>query len=267
MNTASLTILIWPLAAFGQDTGNRPHFDVASIKVNTPPTRVVYQTPTRTKDSGRVSYHNTGLAVLILEAYDVRTYQLGGLDLSAFPGYDVDATFPASTTPDDFRRMLQNLLAERFRLQVRRETRETPAYAVIVAPGGLKMTPVANTVDDEGKPLAARGMFGNPVSGARIRRGRSSVPMLVANLGANLDHPMVDLTGLAGMYTYDLSWDVEPSPVPSPDDAPVRGPRNEGSGGTLFAAMEKQLGLKVEAKKVPIEFIVVEHAEKIPREN
>ena len=119
-------------AAFCQDL----EFEVASVKLTTSPPVEIHspgldlalealggissgrQTP------GRIHYSGVGLKVLIVKAYEMRTYQISCPRWMETERYDIDATYPARTTPDEVRQMLKRLLAVRFHLQLHRETKE-----------------------------------------------------------------------------------------------------------------------------------------------
>lgn len=145
--------------------------------------------------------------------------------------YDIVAKQPAGTTQDQRPGMLQALLAERFRLVVHRGSRQLPVYAMVVAKGGPKVQPV--------EPAN-----GGVTSGAG-RLSAKAVPMsrlasFLAGPGAQLDHPVIDRTGLQGVYTFTLEW--------TPDG--------------LFSALKDQLGLKLEPGKSMMDVIIVDRADK-----
>ena len=172
--------------------------------------------------------------------------------------YDILGKLPSCVQPNPnvARPMLQALLADRFQLKFRRDTREMPIYVVTVAKGGHKMKP--RTEGDGGEPR--RMLFNGPnVPGRDV-----SVAMLAEGLQKLvLDRPIVDKTGLTGNFDFELHWRPEPSQF-------------GGRGGQLaavnedkpdiFTAMQEQLGLKLEPTKGPADVIVVERAEK-PSEN
>ena len=134
--------------------------------------------------------------------------------------------------------MLQGMLAGRFKLVVERVKKKIPVYALVIAKGGHKMKPVLN---------------GDSGYGGGIRRidGRGATMATLAKLLSSrvTDRPVVDLTGLAGKFAFTLEW------APEPDDPSV------------YLAVQQQLGLKLDPRRMATEVITVTHAERIPTEN
>ena len=93
-------------------------------------------------DPGRITSARATLSDLLARAYDVWLDQISGPawlnDRSAY-AYRIDATLPPKTTMEQFRLMLQNLLAERFHLRLHHETKTRPGYELVVASGGPKL--------------------------------------------------------------------------------------------------------------------------------
>jgi uncharacterized protein (TIGR03435 family) len=183
--------------------------------------------------------------------------------------------------------MWQNLLADRFKLQVHREERQMPGYLLGIARGGPKVErPVVRSPEisdssgqedfqtlldskrnsDGSIPEKQLWAWAANHSGSVLmgRGGRSRVVFSNANIAdliemlqRQLQKPVVDTTGLKGKYDLRLLW----SPMDSSDsDDPTGAP-------SLFAALQNQLGLKLDAKKVDVEVLVVDHVERLPAEN
>jgi len=118
----------------GQPVDRALTFEVASIKEAKPPTpdgsgRIFMSGPSGgpgSKDPGRIRYPFTTLRNLLMIAYDVKTFQITGPATLDSERFEINATMPPTTTMEQFRVMLQNLLAERFKLAVHRETKELP---------------------------------------------------------------------------------------------------------------------------------------------
>jgi uncharacterized protein (TIGR03435 family) len=160
------------------------------------------------------------------------------------------------------RKMLQSLLEERFGLKVHRETKEGPIYSMVVAKGGLKLR--------ESKPVDSddlRNADGTPMQGtAQLTRSgfvvRSySAPKIAILLSQEAKRPVVDKTGLTGIYDFTLEWDRQLAVTAPPngdegDDAPDVG------GISFFSAIQKQLGLRLVPDKGPVETIVIDHVER-----
>jgi uncharacterized protein (TIGR03435 family) len=289
-------------------------FDAASVKPATPPTpngrgMVMFAGPSGgpgTKDPGRINYPYMSLKNLLMNAYDVKNYQITGPGFLDTERFDIIATMPPETTKEQFRVMLQNLLAERFKLTVHRETKELPMYELSVARGGPKMKespPVAPTADTDAPsqpppPLPSQPKIGPdgfpilpmPTGGrggiftmmmpgrARLMATRQTMQDLAARLTSQLNRPVTDATGLSAKYDFTLTF--APDGVMGPMGMAPPPPPPPGAGGndsvfvpegeappTLFAAIQAQLGLKLEAKKGNVEIIVVDHIEKTPTEN
>ena len=301
------------LSVLAAACAQEPAFDAASVKpasVN-PGGWVMIAAPTGgpgSGDPGRIHFPNISLKMLLTTAYDVKMLQVSGPPWLDTERYNVDATMPPDTSRDRFRAMLRNLLAERFRLQVHRETRELPVYALVVAKGGSKMhqsaeTPAApaNTavppaissqpkIGPDGFPIdpmagsGRAGLFGMMMPGrSRLIAHEQTMESLANRLTIQLTRMVKDETGLQGKYDFVLTYSTEGLPGSA---APMGGPplasvppsgSAAGASGTanvfvpggeappdLFSAIQSQLGLKLQAKKGPVEIIVVDHAEKVP---
>jgi uncharacterized protein (TIGR03435 family) len=175
-------------------------------------------------------------------------------------------------TREQFRSMLQNLLAERFGLKLHRERKEWPAYDLVVAKGGpkFKESPTPENAEPPAFDRSAlpRDKWGLPVvppgvsatsstSGGRFRRYvvRETMAAFASSLAYHLERPVADATGLTGKYNFVLTWTKEVEP-PAEDPLP-----------SLMTALQEQLGLKLESKKGEIEVLVIDHVNKTPTEN
>ncbi len=291
--TAPRTIARSQLAA-GSQLAAQTHFDAASIKPagplvpGTPVTSLMQRGGPGTADPGRITYGRISLAALLMRAYDVQLDQIHGPDWlgnGSTNAYTVTATMPPDTTIEQFRVMLQNLLAERFQMKLHHETRDFPGYDLIVANGGSKLKVTTQDRDLAEPELAMR--VGNPLQlpagpGQSLRKGQGtyqaqfqarSVPEFAQYLGdmlhdatgenAAAPHPrIVDKTGLSAKYDFTLAFDCRGctglagmSPavraampgVPEGPEAPPSGSANDPGSGLpdIFTALEKQLGLKL----------------------
>jgi bla regulator protein blaR1 len=152
---------------------------------------------------------------------------------------------------------LQSLLADRFNLKLRKESRQMPIYAMVVAKNGPK---VQQAPEAEGRSgfLSGRG----EVSATRV-----GMEAFAQFLGEQAGRPVLDMTGLKGNYTFSLKWSPDTNlAVGTPDATNNPPPPPDSSGPTLFTAIQDQLGLKLDPQKSPAEVLVVEVAEK-PSEN
>ena len=137
-------------------------------------------------------------------------------------------------------RMLQAVLRERFKLATHRETKEETIYELVIARSGPKLKKVDSGEDDM---TSGRG---------HLKAVRASMPRLarfLAGPNVRLGRPVIDKTGLDGVFDFSLEWTTDPD------------------GPSIFTALQEQLGLKLEAKKGPVEVLVVDHAEKVPTDN
>jgi uncharacterized protein (TIGR03435 family) len=152
-------------------------------------------------------------------------------------------------------RMLQALLADRFKLVTHTETRELPIYALVIAKGGPS--------------LGATQQNGTVVNSGRGRievQGSNSVALLAEELSKIVGRVVVDKTGIDGRYDLTLKWtpDEVASFRLSESDEPSSAPGL--SGPSIFTAIQEQLGLKLESQKGPVEVLVIDHLE-MPSEN
>ena len=252
-----------------QPQSGRLEFEVASIKAAAPPG--VARTPNggyfiagpSIKWSGAtLMLQNFTVKDLIREAYNVKDEQISGPKGLDSQRYQIVAKAPAHTTEDQARLMAQSLLADRFNLQIHHEQRELPGYALVVTKGGPHLKKAEKL--PEPKPE-------EPVM-FKIGRGRISQPLTMTGLAAvlttRLGRPVSDMTGLMGEFDIKLDWtpdESEPDPfagLPPKPGAPG-GVGQAQDGPSIFAAIQEQLGLKLEVRKrTPIEVIVVDHVEK-----
>jgi uncharacterized protein (TIGR03435 family) len=173
----------------------------------------------------------------------------------------------------EYRRMLETLLADRFKLAFHRESRELPMFALVVAKKGSKIEEAkpGDTYPDGMKDLEGKG-HGDVMS---IRRGQlvgqgipiSNLVEMLSQLGLGL--VIVDKTGLTAKYDFTLKWTPDQgTPKFKGADGSVQpaGPLADSFGPSLFTAMEEQLGLRLERQKGPVDVVVIDHVER-PSEN
>jgi uncharacterized protein (TIGR03435 family) len=221
--------------------------------------------------AGRVEFRSVSLRDCIASAYRVKDYQISAPAWLGEGQWEIVAKLPEGAPSNQMPEMLQTLLAGRFKLQVHREKKEFPGLALVVAGGGPKLkksdeSPVAGT-------SAGRGRTGFRLStgpaGGRIIAPRATMAMLASTISALLGRPVVDETHLSGSYDLDLEYGLEdramqPPMTPGPDAGPAESAAEPRA--SIFSSIQK-LGLKLEARKVPLEVIMVDHAEKTPTEN
>lgn len=163
------------------------------------------------------------------------------------------------------RRMLHSLLADRFQLRVHRDTKELPVFALLVAEDGPKLNEATpgNTYSDgiklpDGRPAGPGMMTGGPLAGAVSSLTAQAVSMatLVRRLSWQSGRTVLDMTGLRGNYDFTLHR--------KPDSSSASGA--SGADPSIFAAIQQELGLKLELQKAILEVLVIGHAEQ-PKEN
>jgi len=206
-------------------------------------------------DKGLLRIHNLTLKRLIADAYQIDPSLVsGGPNWLDSDTYDITAKIPAEyvgLNPSKEPEMLQGLLADRFQLAIHREQRQVSGFALSVAKGGPKMEHAKPGAEDS----STRGT--STASGMHLKAINVSMEQLAMRLSryAEIGRLVVDKTGLTGTFDFDLDWLPERAGIkpetPSDDDLP-----------TIFVALQKQLGLKLESAKVPIDAVVVDRAEK-----
>ena len=200
---------------------------------------------------------NTTLMALIGFAYDVQEKQvLGGQDWMNSEKFDIEGKpdIPGTPSREQLRTMLKKLLADRFQLKFHNEKRELPAYVLTVGKTEPKMT------KDDTDPNGLPGLFFRQLGDLNVRNATMGD---FAHLmqSAVLDRPVVDQTGLAGKWDFELKWTPDDSQFsgmgmrpPPPSDAADAPP-------PLYTAIQEQLGLKLESGKAQVDVMVIDHVE------
>ncbi len=260
--------------AFAQPAPDGPRFEVASIKATDPnPSNPMFIG--MSADGAMVKYTNITLRDCIRGAYRVRDFQIVGPNWMTSARFEIDAKLPAGASPDQIPEMLQALLVERFKLEIRREMKVHNVYALVVGNGGAKLKPAqAKTDGNSPKALGPDGkprdlmMYGFPPGGVGITAPSASLASLVGLMSRFTARPVVDMTGITGQYEFKLIFAPETittpltGPGPRPDSAAV----SVEPAQSVFDAV-KQYGLRLEARKAPIEILTITHLEKTPTEN
>jgi uncharacterized protein (TIGR03435 family) len=230
-------------AAFDQTGAAPPAFDVATVKQNQSGTG---RSHSSTND-GELIRTNYTLYDCVKDAYQLNYYNLTGPEWLKSERYDIVAKAPSPRERDRLMPMFQTLLAERFKLRVHRETKVMFVYALTIAKNGPKLK-AANPAAESGSGASVNR------SGGSLWAKKISMSGLADLLSRHLDRPARDMTGIEGLFEIStLEWAADNS---DPADKP-----------SLFDALRQQLGLTLEGKKLPVEILVVDHAEKVPAEN
>jgi uncharacterized protein (TIGR03435 family) len=226
-------------AALSLHSQPAPSFEVASVKVS-PPRQGTARYTTMDNDPGLFRCSNITLKNLIAIAYRTSDRLIvGGPSWLDETAYDVDAKLPPETPKDQVPDMLQTLLAERFKLAVQRESKQQRSYSLVVGKNGPKL----KASQDSGQNNLLRGRIVGPAL---------TMGVLADLLARSVGYQVVDKTGIEGAFAVDLKWTL--------DDAKTPGPN-------LFAAIQEQLGLKLEPGKSTVETLVIDRAERVPTDN
>jgi uncharacterized protein (TIGR03435 family) len=268
---AVLVALLLPVAGAQSLAGHNaddaakplPEFEVASIKLNKSGSGSSHTD----FDRGRFTVTNEGIKGLIqYDAYGVAGPQIeGGPAWLASERFDIEAKVDDATAvqmeklgPEERRQvkqqLIEQLLSDRFKLAIHWETRELPVYALVRAKGGAKLTPSTDTSGSSGTSSNRGRLKASGVTMARLAETLTGI------LNPEVGRVVVDRTGLEGRYNLTLEW--------SPEDGSSSGASSDsqGSGPSIFTALEEQLGLKLESSKGPVKMLVIDRVEQ-PSEN
>jgi uncharacterized protein (TIGR03435 family) len=283
----------WPAAQAPRAPSAAPAFEVASIKPNNSGDgRIMMQ-----NQPGRYIATNVTLRLLIRNAYQLQDFQIaGGPSWLNSDHFDINAKVPdefrdqppmrPGGAPGPLQLMIRALLADRFKLAVHNETKDSPIYALILARSDGKLGPGLKKSDvDCAAAFAAGRARGGPMPppgppqpgermpcGMRIGPGNlmgggALMPQFANTLGMFAGRVVLDRTGLQGAYDIDLTWtpdQMPPRPPGAPTDPPVQfnGVAIDPNGPSLFTAVQEQLGLKLDSQRGPVEVLVIDRAEK-----
>ena len=269
--------LLWaPISpcSIAQETASAttPSFDAVSIR----PINVTTESP----DPSTVLVHSNTfdcryspdrvrcqltIGNLILEAFQIKHTQLSGPEwlFDLRDAFAFEATMPPGTTKEAARKMMQQALVERFALKFHRELRQTPVYALIAGKNGAKLQPA----DDQAhrKLMNAGEHAPRPASLLYVQGHFAAVAAPLDTLAFYIQHygalpenrPVVNETGLTGEYRFDLRW------LPAEDDNAHKTLQDPA----FTQAVEKQLGLAIEKRTLPYDFLVIDHIEREPSAN
>jgi len=275
------------VSASAQTRGAAPaateRFDVTSVKPNKGPVEAGMAFVPRPKG---FAAQNVTLRMLVMLAYQVRELEIvGGPGWMTSDRFDIAGTIesPDKTDDDALQRMLQALLAERFKLRVHQERRELPMYALVASRPdrtlGARLRPftgecIANPTRGAAPvpetpngllPVSEPAKGPQPCLASPLGVGRLSargLPMtdlavMLARLPA-VSRRVVDRTGLAGRFDYDLEW--TPTVMPS-GASPAASTDPSNAGPNLFTALQEQLGLKLEPGRETLPVLVIDSVE------
>jgi uncharacterized protein (TIGR03435 family) len=224
-----------------------PEFEVASVRpITLPPGTGIpggFFVLPRMDDPQRFRARSGAIGILEW-AYGVRDFQvLGGPEWLGRDNFDIDARAEHPATESQVKRMVQALLADRFKLKLHRETKEISVYVLTVGKDGSRL--------EEGKVRSLNRPLGDIlVPPGKLTAHGATMALFVQILTENLDRPVVDKTNLTGNYDFDMTY-----------DGPSWAPEESGSwrpfGAAIFGPIQK-LGLKLEPQKSPVEMLVID---------
>ncbi|MBZ5578262.1 MAG: TIGR03435 family protein [Acidobacteriia bacterium] len=267
-------------------------FEVASIHPSQP-----------TPDRVDLGYHIDGAQVRIVSvpmrdyiarAYRLKPYQVTGPDWITSERFDLNAKIPEGSSPDHIAEMLQSLLAERFQIKVHHDQKELPVYALIVGKPPLKIQESKADPPAPDAPAPAKGAVNVAAQGSaagvsvnlgngsyytfannKLEVHKFSMDMLARQLERYTDRPIVDITGLTGVYDLSVTVTQEDAQVMM-----IRAAVNAGmtlapqviqymDNGSIASLLDgfQQLGLKLDTRKMPMDLLVVDRLSKTPSEN
>jgi uncharacterized protein (TIGR03435 family) len=297
-------LLVFCLAALGRA---QPAFEVAVVKPAGPPTgwtmRAGIEGGPGTGEPGRITYSHLSLKTVLWMAYNVTNLQISGPAWLDSERYDILAKVPQGASKEQVAVMLQNLLADRFQLVLHHEERILPVYVLLIGNKGSKLKPSEEKpAKDDSSPTPAGGSqspssarpakpnfdkYGFPelqpglkgrtmmlkISGnERLTAHEVSMERLATDwLTSEVGRVVVDMTGLKGYYDFTLTFSPEnntrPFGIPGDTGNPVGNAPDRVAPPSIFAALQDQLGLKLESRKMPVDVLVVDKANKVPTEN
>lgn len=250
------------VAAQTQDGGAPPAFEVASVKPSSGDSRFGIRL-----DPDKYAVSRVPLRFLIQDAYSVNEFQISRAPAwVANDFWDVVAKSQDRFSVERRKAMLRTLLAQRFQLQVRWESRKMPVYALVVDKSGPKLRAP--------KPDETFQLYVTPrPRGVRMVGRRATMQSLAKMLGDLLYRTVLDKTGLSGEYDFQTEWTPDERETvgmemiqaqreaPAGDDSTLPA---DAPGLSLAAALRERMGLKLETTKGPVEILVVDRVEKPP---
>lgn len=279
-------------------------FEVASIKPSAAQdqTKGVFFGPPRggpgTSDPTQITWNGATIFAMLTTAYDVKPYQVTGPDWLRMERFDVLVKVPAGATKEQAMVMWQNLLKERFGVAIHKDSKEFQIDELVAAKGGPKLketdlpadapefkpspgTPIPLKPGPDGTPkLPSAGMImmiqmngPNNIVAHMIGRAQTAA-QIATGLSNELNHPVVDKTGLTGKYDYQVEYKPDTGrlvlPLPpggGAGPAPAAAAEPSDPGSSIESAIQDQLGLRLVKGRGPLEMIVVDHAERTPTDN
>ena len=209
---------------------------------------------TSTYPTARFFMHSASLNMLIGQAYGIDGHNIHNQpDWAEAQFYDVDATVAdgRQLTREQMQPLLQDLFARRFHLSVHREQRAVSGFELVIAKSGAKLQPAKESARPKGMPSYFHAqLLPNEMDGWGI-----SVETFAHVLSGPAGKPIVDRTGLTGAYDIKLTY------------APPNNPNTDSPLPDIFTAIQDQLGLKLIPAKVPVDYLIIDHVDRVPTDN
>ena len=277
-----------PFAALAQE------FEVVSVKSSGPVgpgMRFGVSGGPGTDSPGTMTWSATSLQTLLVTAYEVRPDQIANPEILSRAAFDIIAKLPSGATKQQIPGMLRKVLEERFHLATHFESRDGAVYLMSLAKSGSKL----KTTDENAKPPESRTLGAlqadkdffpvvSPGNGATLGFAGSvhltaravTTSKLADLLTSGAGRPVVDKTGLSGVYDVRLSFvpvqttNSVPPPPPPPGgggETPSGSPTQTDGPPSIFTALQKELGLRLDPGKAPIKFVLIDHVDKVPVPN
>jgi uncharacterized protein (TIGR03435 family) len=248
-----------------QTPAELPSFEVAEVKVNKAANS---DGSFKMLPGGQVAIRHASMKELIQGAWNLEDYAIsGGPSWIDSEYYDVAAKSPPNSSMRDKELMLQRLLRERFRLAIHTEPKVMPVYAMVAAKGGLK-------IKESPAGVAEGGCRNTRTTGVLRRECKNTSLSGLASLlpgwaNGYIKIPVIDKTGLQGGFDFTLAWTGRG--VLNGGNANGEKVNDDDGGGgnglTVFEALEKQLGLKLESRKEAVTVTVIDRVERVPTDN
>jgi uncharacterized protein (TIGR03435 family) len=243
---AGCLMLVGDAAVIG---GQRPSFDVASVKPNQARVR-----QSMTMNPGGIAYTSVSLIDGLQAAYGVKRYQIAGPDWLGAERYDINASTGGAATTQQIKAMLQTLIADRFKLSLHREKKELPVFAILVGKNGPRLK--------AGDPTGQRSMGPAPGGLAFTNTTIEDLADFLSGL-PTISRPVFDRTGLTGRFDFTFRLTAKAGDAGT-EETKVAVAQAEPS---VFGDALADLGLKLDSQRAAIDMLVVDRADKTPTED
>ena len=266
-----------------------PKFEVASVRPSQPTGTDRVDIGVH-RDGAQMRIVSLPMRDYIARAYRVKLYQVTGPEWLTSERFDVNAKLPEGSNPDQLPEMLQSLLEERFQIKLHREKKDLPVYALTIGKPPLKIQESALDPAAPAPKGTANVTASGSAAGVSVDLGNGSyytfadgkfeikkvaMDMLARQLERYVDRPILDMTNLTG--TYDLTFAVTPEDYQT---MLIHAAVNAGmmlppqvlqllDNSSIASLMDglQQLGLKLDARKAPLDVLVIDQMSKTPTEN